>query len=375
MRKKEKCEKKVPRTQHAHNNTKSFFFCSTAYHVDTTLQLSLIIQHCSILRRMETAFIVASALSLTSSLAVSVTCLCFPTFGNKFFIKIIFWMSFCDFMASALSVIGFPKSGSLACQIQSFWCWLFYRAGWVWTVLLAWQLCRLILDYKRTSILVLHSISWGLSLLGTLAPIAGGASYGMIEDLSGQAWCFLAGLNSADFVLWVFLTVQSYVWIGIVLMVAFSLAAYRHHQSATEIVKSDPSFAAIKVAIYQISVYPLLMIVCWGPNMFLFPLYNAGIVGALYFEISLLLGTLNGAIVGLIFFIRSNEARELWKNSIYGAFGFQRQPSRNLQLNVVSSNGAFSETGHSNPNFQSVEPDGLRQNPIIFSYASEYLAG
>ena len=107
--------------------------------------------------------------------------------------------------------------------------------------------------------------------------------------------------------------------------------------------------------------------------MFLFPLYNAGIVGALYFEISLLLGTLNGAIVGLIFFIRSNEARDLWTNYIYGAFGLQRSSSKNLQLNVVSSNGAFSETGHSDPNFESVDRYGLQQNPIIFSYASEYL--
>jgi hypothetical protein len=59
----------------------------------------------------------------------------------------------------------------------------------------------MILQYPRTNIKKLHVIAWTLVTIGTLLPLAGGARYGMISDLSGQAWCFLTSVSSSDFVL------------------------------------------------------------------------------------------------------------------------------------------------------------------------------
>lgn len=59
------------------------------------------------------------------------------------------------------------------------------------------------------------------------------------------------------------------------------------------------------------------MIISWGPNMIIFPLFEADVVPLLYFDISLVMGTLNGVLCGLLFLYKSKEVHHLWYNLIF----------------------------------------------------------
>ncbi len=121
-------------------------------------------------------------------------------------------------------------------------------------------------------------------------------------------------------------------------------------------------------------MYPLCMVIFWGPNMFLFPLYNAQLVSAMVFELSLLMGTLNGAAVGFIFFLRSNEAKNMWYKLL-----FRRPSNNNLFDNKIQLSSTRTDSGganlmsstflssNANPNQETIV-NGAEENLTIYEY-------
>lgn len=299
----------------------------------------------------EKVFIYTSCFSAITSSFIVLTCLLFPKYGNKYFVRLVYWMAFCDLCASSIASFGFPNNNNLKCSFQSFWIWFFFRSYWIWTVMLSYQLYRLITHQKLINIKYLHIISWSLSLFGTLLPLTSGANYGMIDSLRGHAWCFLDNCTRSELRFWVYMTIQTYVWTSVFIMILLFFLAYRyyHYESGlnNEIydIKKSEYHHVLQQAIYQISLYPLCMLISWGPNMIIFPLFEAGIVPILYFDISLVMGTLNGVLSGFIFFLRSKEAQLLWYNLIkYRRFSIDQQDQR-LIFSSNRENGNFSSNG------------------------------
>lgn len=177
----------------------------------------------------EQIFIFTSLFSVITSSFILLTCLIFNKYGNKYFVRLVFWMTFCDVCASSIASFGFPSSNSWKCNLQSFWIWFFFRGYWVWTVILSYQLYRLIVHQTLISIYYLHIIAWSLTLFGTLLPLTSGATYGMIDSLSGYAWCFLDNCTRSELRFWVYMTIQSYVWISVFIMIILFLLAYRYY--------------------------------------------------------------------------------------------------------------------------------------------------
>jgi hypothetical protein len=309
----------------------------------------------------EQIFMATSAFSAAMSFFIVLTCFVFPSYGNKYFVRLIFWMCVSDLCASSVAAVGFPASGTWLCSFQSFWSFFFFRAYWVWTVALSSQLYRLIVRLPLVSLPYLHAIVWSLAMAGTLVPLSSGARYGMIERFGGNAWCFLDNCSRAELRFWVYASLQSYVWISISLMIVLFVSAYRHHQLHrqeplnTEIYDNRQSeYSRILLqAIYQISLYPLSLALSWGPVMVLFPLYDYGLVSLLYFDIALVMGTLNGVFAGSIFLFRSKEVQTLWLTFLrYDLWRIDAPPpallaaSASTDGTVTSSSGA-KEVGRS----------------------------
>jgi hypothetical protein len=268
----------------------------------------------------EEVFMITSAFSASMSFFIVLTCFVFPSYGNKYFVRLIFWMCVSDLCASSVAAVGFPATGTWLCSFQSFWCWYFFRAYWVWTVALSSQLYRLIVRLPLISLPYLHAIVWSLALFGTLLPLSSGARYGMIERFGGNAWCFLDNCSRAELRFWVYVSLQSYVWTSISLMFLLFVRAYRHHQLHRQVPLNPEVYDTrqseynriLLQAIYQISLYPLSLALSWGPVMILLPLYDYGIVSLLYFDLALVMGTLNGVFAGSLFLFRSKEVQGLW---------------------------------------------------------------
>jgi hypothetical protein len=305
-------------------------------------------------------YIVCSILSAIVSAFLVLTCFLFPSYGNKYFMRLVFWMSICDVCASSVAAFGYPLADTWLCSFQAFWSWYFFRAYWVWTVILSYQLYRLILRQQLIAIHYLHLTAWPLSLAGALMPLTSGATYGMIDRFSGNAWCFLDNCSRSELRFWVYATLQSFVWSSILLMVFFFCRAYFYYYSQGEFIRNsnDPRLSefhrVLQQGIFQISLYPLALMLSWGPIMIIFPLFDYGVVPLLYFDIALVMGTLNGVFAGSIFILRSKEARVLWYRFLFYELWNRdpgpsqklfMDPSSDLRSSCASSRASWGEDG------------------------------
>ena len=135
------------------------------------------------IRVIETIFIASSAFSFFMAAFVLVTGLIvFRDMSRKLFMHIIIIMSACDMMGSAASAFGFPVEKSLLCPIQGFAVMFFFKASWIWTTMLTFQLFSICYygEYGF-SILQMHLLCWGLAISSTLVVLSTN-SFGRSDD-------------------------------------------------------------------------------------------------------------------------------------------------------------------------------------------------
>lgn len=269
--------------------------------------------------QLENLFIWFSTISLVSSVSVLTSIAIFPTLRKQLFAQLLFFISFCDAIASIFSATGFPAKGSTLCLLQSFFNLVFYKAVWMWTVCLSHHLYRVfMLGKKGLSWVKMHTICWSVSLISTVLPLSTN-SYGRDDDGS-NGWCFIkTGANIDITLMWIFLTFYSILFISIVLMSVFTAKIYMKYTDAT-IRKEYPKIYRIVGAM---QFYPVGMIVCWGPNFIVSLLLNFNILPhsqsvETAFNAVTLLATQYGTVLAVIFFVSSKDACKLWFNLAMG---------------------------------------------------------
>ena len=149
---------------------------------------------------LEIVFMVSSAISSLIGCLVVLTVYMFPKMRERLFMKIIVNISICDILASIASAFGFPSMHSPLCPLQGFLVPFFYKAGWLWTVLLAYQLYCVVIHSKfGMSMQKMHILCWFTTGLTTLLPLTTN-DYGRDDD-QDLGWCFIAG-NSVSAGVW-----------------------------------------------------------------------------------------------------------------------------------------------------------------------------
>lgn len=258
----------------------------------------------------ERVFIIAAVISMICSLLVSFTAVCFPSMRKRFFMKIILMISIADIFASIGSALGLPPDGSYLCPLQAFLVVVFYKASWCWCSILTYQLYSIIETTKvKLSWPVMHLIGWMIPLFTTLLPLITN-KFGRddIADEEIMGWCYYKG--NAEY--WDLFTFDLLLFSTLISMAYFTFKIYT---------KINDFSDTIGGLISALAYYPLSIAIAWAPTLLLAFLINSGMVGInenvkiIYF-VCTLLSTQNGTLLAIIFFFKSPEARNKWKELI-----------------------------------------------------------
>lgn len=221
--------------------------------------------------------------------------------------QIVALISLCDFMANLAAF--FPMGSN--CTFHGMWYFFFFGASYNWTIILSYLLYgvatkgRVPLTYSK-----MHIIAWTLAVGRAILPLTSATYQNQdmwcsIEDKPGYSSSWVTVWNVVDFLFWIGFTFVAIVFLRLRL-------AWLVHKN---VIQYTPT---VKVAIETMDLYPLALIICW----FLRYVMDCGSIsghrlvqkaGTLYLQtIVQVLYTLHGAAVAVIFFLKSNEARDRW---------------------------------------------------------------
>ena len=95
--------------------------------------------------RMEQITVTAGTITLLASFSVLLTVFMFPSmWRNKVYMQMIVMISICEIFTAVAVLMGFPVAEQ--CSIQGFMLLFFYRAAWMWNVLMIYQVCACLLS-------------------------------------------------------------------------------------------------------------------------------------------------------------------------------------------------------------------------------------
>ncbi len=108
---------------------------------------------------------------------------------KRLFLKLVFYIAFCDFFSAMAMVIGNTSTGSTACYYQGIVNNYFTLASIFWTMVIGYEV-HLVVWYHRvqTDLRLFSIIIWTLPLILSLIPLST-STYGNDDGTPG--WCFL----------------------------------------------------------------------------------------------------------------------------------------------------------------------------------------
>lgn len=278
---------------------------------------------------------VCACCSLFGSTMVVMTAMIFPRMLQRRFMQLITTVSACDMFGSAISVIGVVPADSALCATQAAIRIFFYRSSWLWTALLATQLYSTVmhggfwLSFSKGHLLV-----WSISIALVFLPLTTN-TYGQDDELSGVSWCSIKGSsdqNSEEHVdagLWLLFISSLPLTLAVLLCAVLTVVMYFHFRG-----KDLTAFPQIERALNSMRLYPIALLITWGPATIWGPIVNFGAVQFNeqvfeYVAASEGLGSLYGLFVAVVFFAKSKEARARWYQLLTNDSSKERQDSSN----------------------------------------------
>ncbi len=257
---------------------------------------------------MEVLFKVVCSLSAIFSFSVVLTPLMFPTMmRRKVFMQIIFFCSLSDCIASVIMAIGFPH-GPL-CTAQEALIYYFYRASWIWVVLLTLQLYSLVMSGKLSlNIYHLHAIAWGTSLIFECIPLSTN-NYGEGDENQGYKPCGIAyGTNPKMTNVWIIATFLSPLIVCLFLMCFFFARLWLWHRAKEK--RDERVVNTIRI----LALYPISMFVFWVPNVIIALMlnlkYKLDTTALISITVLQAWGGSYGIALAIVFFSQSQEVYE-----------------------------------------------------------------
>jgi hypothetical protein len=199
-----------------------------------------------------------AALSAAMSLAVMASILHKRLFG-KVFLKLIFYVSFCDFWTSFALMFGGTRSGSPACYTQGLVTNVFGLASFLWSAAIAYQVQLVVFEGRvQHDLRWSKAICWGLSLMASLLPLST-MSYG--NDDATPGWCFLdLQPGYPQWVLPFWFIASYYLWLLLVIAFLFFVVARVGHKVFVAHGGLNRDAAMV---VRRIIVFPCVVALCW----------------------------------------------------------------------------------------------------------------
>ena len=202
---------------------------------------------------------------------------------------------------------GFPH-GPL-CTAQGALGFFFYRASWIWVVLLTLQLYSLVMSGKLSfNIYHLHAIAWGTSLIFECIPLSTN-NYGEGDENQGYKPCSIAyGTDPKMANVWIIATFLSPLIVCLFLMCFFFARLWLWHRAQA---KRDERVAN---TIRILALYPISMFIFWVPNVIIALManlkYKLDATALISIYVLQAWGGAYGIVLAIVFFSQSQEVYE-----------------------------------------------------------------
>lgn len=288
---------------------------------------------------------VPAALSIVGSSFVIASYLFHPKIRQFKYFEIIFFVAINDLFASTGLVLGDVPSYSIECWYQGIITNYCFLVSIAYTSFLSYELYMVILyQMKIESYRYIHAFCWCFPLLPTFLPLTTN-DYGKIDD--EETWCFLANRSTTPSwgnPVWTLLSFYVWVWIAII-CVSYMYVSIQMKLRKSDAMIHEPSNQRFHGLINSLSLYPILLIICWSSTsaVGVFVTFSSSRsavfdnwTGGLIFD---MLGTslpaLQGFFHSLIFVSKSQIVRQEWIRFIRRRICCQRSSSVS-ETNVMS---------------------------------------
>ena len=338
---------------------------------------------------VDTTLMVTGALSLLGSLSVCVTCLLFwkTMVSNKIYMQMILMISLSDFITSITVMWGMPTDASL-CSWQSGLGRFFFRrygcmclcvplsashciiiihtnkrppplySTWFWATFMILTLWTYISAGKSfMTFRNMNMLCWSLNLLLCFLPFSTHTYYGEDDDRLGRSLCsFRAGneeseVRSDDVKLWIIITSYTPCSLAVATMFVLLFVTARKVNTFATIAGKR-----IRKLVRNTSLYPLITVLLWLPNMICFLVAEWGYPhrpsDEVYWNniflptrLTYCWATLGGFFVSVAFFVNSKEARNRWSALLWRRENFvEDKKNRTSDSSSLESQGGSSKS-------------------------------
>jgi hypothetical protein len=322
---------------------------------------------------VEVTFQVFSGIATFAALTVVLTAVAFPSMYKRLFMKIVVIISICDIIASTFSTIGFPSENSILCPMQAFFTIFGYKASWLWTTGLAFELYSVCIYGKFVPILYLHLGCWSIALLSTLLPLStNGFGRQAMDD--SESWCFINGSPRSG-AIWAAVSFQVLLVMTSFVTLILTFRIYWRYRTMN-IAKDYPE---VYVILDTMVLYPIGFFITWGPNLVFSLLINFGAIDfsardQYAFHVVTTLATQSGTVLAIIFFFKSKEARYRWLNVLYDVLSCYRKiPQSPSNVDLLQDSNASSNNSSSTPRVNSGHPEIISSGSSSQSLLGETL--
>jgi len=284
--------------------------------------------------------IATSALSLIACLAVLISFVVFSDLFKRYYLRVVFYMAFCDFMVAIGGLLGPNIAGNVdepRCYIQYMLINYFQVACCLWCASISYNLYVLVVKGKQIEKkyhkALIHIICWGVPFIATFLPLT--MTYVGVDDDYGSI-CYLVGRSYSTIhvtLFWEIFSKYLWVWVAYFGMVSFMVLVLSKIRTTSKSLSEK-----IKTARNKLRYYPVVMIFQWtlatAQSMMGYAL-NKGlpIEGFITYRFFLYSG---GVLTSVIFFSTNGSVVQNWKKILLGHW----DESNRLTSELVLSDSA-----------------------------------
>lgn len=278
---------------------------------------------------------ITSIFSVTLSLVIIFTLLCFRSMRSKVMMQMIAYIAASNIIGDFPYMFPYrPGTGNPWCSAQAFLHLSGPTMAWMWTTVVTY--CLFVAATKKVmpvdEMRYYHIFCWGIPIIMTLSSL-GFSNYGRNEEMEDFELCSFRGSSES-------VAIFHFALFYGVLVLCFICSLYwKYRLHSLDVNHSYPiSKDSFRIASSALRRFPLAMFVCYTPRavVVLIALFrrhgldsNDATLASLIMKISY------GVVCAAIFFRQSREARLLWSKALSCCFASNVQPS--ISTSTVNS--------------------------------------
>lgn len=289
-----------------------------------------------------------SIVSVIGSSLVVLTLLLFKTMRTKLFMRIIANISMADILGNLVYTTQYrPADSAFWCSMQGFLNLYSYPCSWLWTTMLVQFLYDLAVYQRiRVSFRAAFLFCWGVPLVVTLLYIAfiPHGTYERHDGNSADSFCTYGGHGNTGFI-WHVISYYG-VFLVCVLYMAFlytkirmayavetkNIITMNGGRDSAASTTSSATLNGMKMTSDSLLLNPIIMITLWTPHILAVVVSTSlsNTTTRQFSNVALSLKIMHGFATAVLFFYKSQVARNLWIRLLCCRYKFKKTEEEEL---------------------------------------------